>query len=137
MSPQRLSVRTSEAGWFETVCRAYEEKRSVEVIDDAHAGFTPGTATVWHQPASPGFRRGLAAAVAFLVAAVGTTMLFTFGAVVASLDEPPSVFHDGLWIGAITMLLGVGFAVRSLTRARPPRITSGSGEAFEVSWSGR
>jgi hypothetical protein len=128
----KLTIRTSAAGWMSDLARAYRSRVPVELVDDARIGIDPGSQTILDM----GRRSRLSARewsgvlVSLGVASVGAWLL-----VMAVLDpEPYSKVAAVIATGAILLGSGGFYAVRILTKVRPPGVKVSKTGAFEITW---
>ncbi len=126
-----LTVRTSDAGWFTALAKAYKDRRGVLVVDDAGVGIDPQGQTL--------LQMGLHARLSsgeWSAALVGVGMtLAGVALVLAAVLDPEPTSKLGLLVGGGLFLAATGglSAVAVLTRRRPPtvRITK---EGMVVEW---
>src|SRR5712671_4486277 len=124
-------IRTSSAGWFSQLARAYKLRARVVLVDDAKVGISPESETLLDM----GKRAGLSAREwAGVLVSLGMGVVGAWVIVMAVLDpEPYSKVVSTIVAGA--MLLGAGgfAAIRILTHHKPPKVTI-SGRGFEIAW---
>ena len=128
----RITIRTSETGWFERLAKAYKDHTPVALIDDANVGINPKTQLLWEM----GRKAHLTVPewTAVLVA-LGMTLAGAAMVIAAILDPEPT---SKLWLliasGAILVFGGGWGAIRVLTKVKPPRVKVGPG-GIEIDWS--
>jgi len=126
-----MTIRTSSAGWFSELARAYKLRARVVLVDDARVGISPESETLLDM----GKRAGLSAREwAGVLVSLGMSAVGAWVIVMAVLDpEPYSKVVSTIIAGA--MLLGAGgfAAIRILTHHKPPKVTL-SGRGFEIAW---
>jgi hypothetical protein len=126
-----MMIRTSSAGWFSELARAYKLRARVVLVDDARVGISPESETLLDM----GKRAGLSVREwAGVLVSLGMSAVGAWVIVMAVLDpEPYSKVVSTIVAGA--MLLGAGgFAAhRILTHHKPPKVTL-SGRGFEIAW---
>ena len=125
------TIRTSQAGWFERLAKAYRDRQPVLLVDDAQVGIDPKSQSL----ISMGIKAGLSIADWTAVAvAVGMSTAGIIMVVLAFLDpEPTSKLGLLVGGGAVCVLTGGLTAVAILTRRRPPNIEISAG-GFKISW---
>ncbi|MFM0416980.1 hypothetical protein [Paraburkholderia aromaticivorans] len=126
-----LIIRTSEKGWYSALARAYKEKTSLLVIDDANVGFDPKSDSLLDvaRKGRLGVREITGACIALGMSVVGV------GLVVAAILDPEPTSKLGLLIGggiALTFTGGLT-AVWILTDRKPPNVIAGP-KGVEISW---
>jgi hypothetical protein len=129
---QPLVIRTSVAGWMSELAKAYRSKTPLELVDDALVGIDPRSQTILDMG-----RKGRLTAqewtgvlVTLGVASVGAWLL-----VMAVLDpEPYSKVAAAIATGAILLGSGGFYAVRILTKVKPPGVRVSKTGHFEISW---
>ena len=130
-SSEELTIRTSKPGWLARLAKAYKDRRSVTVVDDAEVGIDPSSQTLLEM----GKRTGLSYQewVAVLIS-LGLTGIGVWMVVAAILDPEPT---SKLWLlvaGGTVCVLGGGFsAIRTLTKTRPPSVDFGPG-GIRIRW---
>ena len=126
-----MTIRTSNAGWFSELARAYKRRARVVLVDDARVGISPESETLLDM----GKRAGLSPREwAGVLVSLGMSAVGAWVIVMAVLDpEPYSKVVSTIIAGA--MLLGAGgfAAIRILTHHKPPKVTL-SGRGFEIAW---
>jgi hypothetical protein len=126
-----MMIRTSSAGWFSELARAYKLRARVVLVDDARVGISPESETLLDM----GKRAGLSVREwAGVLVSLGMSAVGAWVIVMAVLDpEPYSKVVSTIVAGA--MLLGAGgfAAIRILTHHKPPKVTL-SGRGFEIAW---
>ncbi len=119
---------------MERLARAYRDRTTVVVVDDAGAGIDPARQTVLEMArlVRLSSRELAAVAVALGMGAAGVLMV-----VLAFLDpEPTSKLGLLVGGGAICVFTGGLSAVRILVSHKPPRVRVDAGHVarFEISW---
>jgi len=124
-------VRTSAKGWFSTLARAYKNRGTILLIDDANVGIDPARESLIAMgvKARLSIEEWVAVGVSIGMSAAGTIM------VVLAFIDPEPTSKLGLLVGggAVCVLAGGLTAIRILTRLRPPNITAGVG-GIRISW---
>src|SRR5512146_3234118 len=127
-------IKTSEAGWMERLARAYRDRATVVVIDDAGAGIDPARQTVFEMARLVRLSPRELAAVAVAVGMSGAGVLM----VVLAFVDPEPTSKLGLLVGggALCVFTGGLTAVRILVSHKPPRVRVDAGHVarFEISW---
>jgi hypothetical protein len=127
-------IKTSEPGWLESLARAYRDRASVVIVDDARAGIDPAEQTIFEMARLVRLttRELAAVAVALGVGGAGVLMI-----VLAFLDpEPTSKLGLLVGGGAVCVFTGGLTAIRILVSHKPPRVRldAGSVARFEIWW---
>ena len=124
-------IKTSSAGWFTQLARAYKLRARVVLVDDAKVGISPDSETLLDM----GKRARLSAREwAGVLVSLGMSIVGAWVIVMAVLDpEPYSKVVSTIVAGA--MLLGAGgfAAIRILTHHKTPKVTL-SARGFEIAW---
>lgn len=127
-------IKTSDPGWLERLARAYRERDSVVVVDDAGAGIDPARQSLFEMAREVRLTPREMAAVAVAIGMSGAGVLMV---VLAFLDpEPTSKLGLLVGGGALCVFTGGLTAVRILVHNRPPRVRVEAGNVarFEISW---
>jgi hypothetical protein len=117
---EELIVKTSEAGWFTKLVKAYRDRSRLIVVDDAHVGIEPSNENLLQMGKKAGLhtQEWVAVLVALGVAVTGAVTL-----VIAILDpEPFSKIAFTIGAGTLMVLSGGFGAIRVLTKAKPPNV---------------
>lgn len=131
MKAQKISIKTSEAGWFTKLTQAYEQQLRVQVLDDAQVGLSPAHQSLFEmgRVAKLSSAEWMAVFVSLGVSAAGLWIIR-----LAVVDPEPT---SKLWLllagGILCVLTGGGYAVYILTSKRPPNLKAGLG-GFQLSW---
>ena len=127
----REIVRTSQAGWLESLARIYKQRRPALLIDDAGFGVDPASQTLFDMARQAGLssREFAAVCIALGMSAAG------IGMIVLAFMDPEQTSKLGLLVGGgAVCLLGGGFtAIRILTKHKPPNIKA-TLDGIEISW---
>lgn len=127
-------VRTSAKGWVGTLAKAYKNRGSIFLIDDANVGIDPARESLFAMgiKARLSIEEWIAVGVSIGMSAAGSVM------VVLAFIDPEPTSKLGLLIGggAVCVLAGGLTAIRILTRLRPPNISAGAG-GIRISWDER
>ena len=127
-------IKTSDAGWMERLARAYRDRTTVVVVDDAGAGIDPARQTVFEMARLVRLSTREIAGVAVALGMSGAGVLMV---VLAFLDpEPTSKLGLLVGGGALCVFTGGLTAVRILVSHKPPRVRVEAGHVarFEISW---
>lgn len=126
-----ITINTSHQGWLGELVRAYKQRTSVLLIDDAHTGFNPEDETIWEfavrTKMSP--KEFAAVLIALGLSATGIAMILA-----ALFDpEPTSKLAVLLVGGVVCVLTGALYAIRLLTETRPPNVKF-TAKGIEIRW---
>jgi hypothetical protein len=128
---ENLIIKTSEAGWLPKIVKAYQDRATLVIVDDAGVGIDPSQDTLFAMGKKAGLqaRDWTAVAVALGMAATGIYLLL------AAIADPEPFSKMAFTIGAGTsLIMGGGFgAIKVLTGHKPPNVRASS-RGFEVSW---
>ncbi len=127
-------IKTSDPGWLQSLARAYRERASVVVVDDAGAGIDPARQTIFDMARLVRLTTREMAAVAVALGMGGAGVLMI---VLAFLDpEPTSKLGLLVGGGAVCVFTGGLTAIRILVSHKPPRVRVDAGGVarFEIWW---
>ena len=128
---EEMMIKTSSAGWFSQLARAYKLRARVVLVDDANVGIHPDSDTLLDmgKRARLSPREWAGVLVSLGMSAVGAWVI-----VMAVLDpEPYSKVVSTIVAGAVLLGAGGFAAIRILTHHKPPKVTL-SGRGFEIAW---
>jgi hypothetical protein len=128
---EEMMIKTSSAGWFSQLARAYKLRARVRLVDDAKVGISPDSETLLDM----GKRARLSAREwAGVLVSLGMSVVGAWIIVMAVLDpEPYSKVVSTIVAGAVLLGAGGFAAIRILTHHKPPKVTL-SPRGFEIAW---
>jgi hypothetical protein len=124
-------IRTSDERWLERLARAYRDRLSVVLEDDAQVGIDPSMQTLFQLARSA---RLSPREIAGVAVALGMSAAGAAAVLLAFLDPEPTSKLGLMVGGGLSCVLGGGFsAIRILTREKPPNVRVRP-SGFEIEW---
>ncbi|MCB1545737.1 MAG: hypothetical protein H6872_03560 [Methylobacteriaceae bacterium] len=128
---EEIIIRTSGAGWFQTLSTAYREKTPFVIIDDASAGINLSEDNLLFTGLKVGLSTGEWQRVLGCLGVSGIGIVIILAAI---LDPEPTSKLAILTLGGLTIAIsGGGAALYVLTGIKPPKIVASS-EGYRASW---
>jgi hypothetical protein len=117
---KEIIIQTSESGWLKQVAKAYRDRHSVVIVDDADIGIDPQNQSLLAMGRQAGLGRQEWASVLISLGMSGAGLWMVITAI---LDPEPTSKLGLLILGGSVLIFSGGFsAIRLLTDQRPPTV---------------